>query len=161
MRPCDFVFPSRNEIAAIETCGQRQITTNKKVFYSVFSQKWFGLRRNSGVSIKAVKLLSLVMVIYCLKLKSWVHSLDTARNNYMHVLHSKMQPNRFHSFLMSCEKLPSQKKTRTLERISVQTLDETVDAQPLPVGACTTSAPQPEKATRFTGQAPTPQLSAI
>ena len=47
-------------------------------------------------------------------------------------------------------------QTRTVERIPVQTLDETVDVQTLAVGACTTTSLQPEKATGFTAQAPTP-----
>ncbi len=47
-------------------------------------------------------------------------------------------------------------KTRTLERIAVKTVDMSVDTQSLPVGACTTTNLQPEKAKDFTEQAPTP-----
>ena len=52
-------------------------------------------------------------------------------------------------------------QTRTVERIPVQTLDETVDVQTLAVGACTTTSLQPEKATGFTAQAPTQTVNNL
>ncbi len=56
--PCDFIFPLRNEIQQLGPVSNCKITINKKVFYSAFSLKWFGLLRNSGVSIKVVNMLS-------------------------------------------------------------------------------------------------------
>jgi hypothetical protein len=40
-------------------------------------------------------------------------------------------------------------------------LDETIDAQTLPVGACASINPQPEKAIGFTEQAPHPIVSNL
>lgn len=82
------------------------------------------------------------------------HSLDTARNNYARTSFkdAAQQISQFFNELREV----AVAKTRTLERIAVQTLDETIDIQILPVGACITAAPQPEKALGFTEQAPTP-----
>ena len=82
------------------------------------------------------------------------HSLDTAKKNYSRTSFkdASQQISQFFHELRDV----AVEKTRTVERIAVRTLDETVDAQILPVGACITAAPQPEKAIGFTAQAPTP-----
>ena len=82
------------------------------------------------------------------------HSLDTARNNYARTSFkdAAQQISQFFNELREV----AVAQTRTLERIAVQTLDESVDVQTLPVGACVTATPQPEKALGFTAQAPTP-----
>ena len=82
------------------------------------------------------------------------HSLDTARNNYARTSFKDAAQQISQFFNELREVAVSQ--TRTLERIAVQTLDESVDVQTLPVGACVTATPQPEKALGFTAQAPTP-----
>jgi len=82
------------------------------------------------------------------------HSLDTARNNYARTSFkdAAQQISQFFNELREV----AVAQTRTVERIPVQTLDETVDVQTLPVGACTTTNLQPEKTLGFTKQAPTP-----
>ena len=82
------------------------------------------------------------------------HSLDTAKKNYSRTSFkdASQQISQFFHELRDI----AVAKTRTVERIAVQTLDEAVDVQTLPVGACVTATPQPKKALGFTTQAPSP-----
>src|SRR5690606_25185923 len=82
------------------------------------------------------------------------HSLDTAKKNYSRTSFKDASQQISQFFYELRDVAVSQ--TRTVERIAVQMLDETVDVQTLPVGACVTATPQPEKAMGFTVQAPTP-----
>lgn len=81
------------------------------------------------------------------------HSLDTARNNYARTSFKDagQQISQFFHELRDV----AVAKTQTVERIAV-VLEVNVDAHTLPVGACTITMPQPEKALGFTKEAPTP-----
>lgn len=94
------------------------------------------------------------MVISCSKTEKMGHSLDTARKNYSRTSFKDagQQISQFFNELREV----AVAQTRTIERIAVQTIDVTVDTQILPVGACTTTILQPEKALGLTEQAPTP-----
>ena len=66
-----------------------------------------------------------------------------------------MLDSKFHSFFNELREV-AVTQTRNIERITVKALEVNVDAHTLPVGACTTTMPQPEKALGFTEQAPMP-----
>ena len=89
-----------------------------------------------------------------LEVEKMGHSLDTAKKNYSRTSFKDASQQISQFFYELREVAVSQ--TRTVERIPVQTLDEPVDVQTLPVGACMTTNLQPEKATGFTAQAPSP-----
>ena len=150
---CDFVFPLRNEIQQLGSVSYGRLQLMKKLFQRIFPrmlwvtpQQWRKHKSSQTVEFSDGDLL--------LEAEVMGHSLDTARNNYARTSFkdASQQISRFFNELREV----AVAQTRTIERIAVQTLDETVDVQTLPVGACITAAPQPEKALGFTEQAPTP-----
>jgi hypothetical protein len=150
---CDFIFPLRNEIQQLGPVSYGRLQLMKKLFQRIFPrmvwitpQQWRKHKSSQTVEFSDGDLL--------LEAEVMGHSLDTARNNYARTSFkdAAQQISQFFNELREV----AVAKTRTLERIAVQTLDETVDVQTLPVGACITAAPQPEKALGFTEQAPTP-----
>ena len=151
--PCDFIFPLRNEIQQLGPFSYGRLQLMKKLFQRIFPrmvwitpQQWRKHKSSQYVELSDGDLL--------LEAEVMGHSLETARKNYSRTSFqdASQQISRFFNELREV----AVAKTRTLERIAVQTLDETVDVQTLPVGACITAAPQPEKALGFTEQAPTP-----
>ncbi len=150
---CDFIFPLRNEIQQLGPVSYSRLQLMKKLFQRIFPkmiwitpQQWRKHKSSQIVEFSDGDLL--------LEAEVMGHSLDTARNNYARTSFkdAAQQISKFFNELREV----AVAKTRTLERIAVQTLDEPVDVQTLPVGACTTTNLQPEKAIGFTAQAPTP-----
>lgn len=150
---CDFVFPMRNEIQQLGSVSNGRLQLIKNFLQRIFPkmvwimpQQWRKHKSSQTVEFSDGDLL--------LEAEVMGHSLDTARNNYARTSFkdAAQQISQFFNELREV----AVAKTRTLERIAVQTLDETVEVQTLPVGACITAAPQPEKALGFTEQAPTP-----
>ncbi|WP_180129575.1 hypothetical protein [Acinetobacter sp. YH12057] len=151
--PCDFVFPLRNEIQQLRPVSYNRLQLMKKLFQRIFPkmvwiapQQWRKHKSSQTVEFSDGDLL--------LEAEVMGHSLDTARNNYARTSFkdAAQQISQFFNELREV----AVSKTRTLERISVQMLDETIDAQSSPVGACASIHPQPEKAIGFTERAPTP-----
>lgn len=151
--PCDFIFPLRNEIQQLGPVSYGRLQLMKKLFQRIFPrivwitpQQWRKHKSSQSVELSGGDLL--------LEAEIMGHSLDTARKNYSRTSFqdASQQISRFFNELREV----AVSQTRTVERIAVQTLDESVDVQILPVGACITVAPQPEKALGFTEQAPTP-----
>lgn len=152
---CDFIFPLRNEIKQLGPVSYGRLQLMKKLFQRIFPrmvwitpQQWRKHKSSQYVELSDGDLL--------LEAEVMGHSLETARKNYSRTSFqdASQQISRFFNELREV----AVAKTRTLERIAVQTLDETVDVQILPVGACITAAPQPEKALGFTEQAPKPNF---
>ena len=150
---CDFVFPLRNEIQQLGPVSNGRLQLIKNFLQRIFPkmawitpQEW-----RKHVSSQYVELSDGDLL---LEAEVMGHSLDTARNNYARTSFKDASQQISQFFHELREVAVSQ--TRTIERIAVQMLDETVDVQTLPVGACTTVALQPEKALGFTEQAPTP-----
>ncbi len=150
---CDFVFPLRNEIQQLGPVSNGRLQLIKKFLQRIFPkmvwitpQQWRKHVSSQYVELSAGDLL--------LEAEVMGHSLDTARNNYARTSFkdAAQQISQFFNELREV----AVSKTRTLERISVQMLDETIDAQSSPVGACASIHPQPEKAFGFTEQAPMP-----
>lgn len=150
---CDFVFPLRNEIQQLRPVGNGRLQLIKNFLQRIFPrmvwitpQQWRKHKSSQTVEFSDGDLL--------LEAEVMGHSLDTARNNYARTSFkdAAQQISQFFNELREV----AVAKTRTLERIAVQTLDETIDAQPSPVGACASIHPQPEKAFGFTEQAPMP-----
>jgi len=150
---CDFIFPLRNEIQHLGPVSYSRLQLMKKFFQRIFPrmvwitpQQWRKHKSSQTVEFSDGDLL--------LEAEVMGHSLDTARNNYARTSFkdAAQQISQFFNELREV----AVAKTRTLERIAVQMLDETVDVQTLPVGACITAAPHPEKALGFTEQAPKP-----
>ena len=150
---CDFIFPLRNEIQQLRPVSYSRLQLMKKFFQRIFPQmvwitpqQWRKHKSSQTVEFSDGDLL--------LEAEVMGHSLDTARTNYARTSFkdAAQQISQFFNELREVAVV----KTRTLERIAVQTLDEPVDVQTLPVGACTTTNLQPEKAIGFTAQAPTP-----
>ncbi|UYF78798.1 hypothetical protein [Acinetobacter ursingii] len=150
---CDFVFPLRNEIQQLRPVGNGRLQLIKNFLQRIFPrmvwitpQQWRKHKSSQTVEFSDGDLL--------LEAEVMGHSLDTARNNYVRTSFkdAAQQISQFFNELREV----AVSKTRTLERISVQMLDETIDAQPSPVGACASIHPQPEKAFGFTEQAPMP-----
>ena len=150
---CDFIFPLRNEIQQLGPVSYSRLQLMKKLFQRIFPrmvwitpQQWRKHKSSQTVEFSAGDLL--------LEAEVMGHSLDTARNNYARTSFkdAAQQISQFFNELREV----AVAQTRTLERIAVQTLDEPVDVQTLPVGACVTATPQPEKALGFTEKAPTP-----
>lgn len=151
--PCDFIFPLRNEIQQLGPFSYGRLQLMKKLFQRIFPrmvwitpQQWRKHKSSQYVELSDGDLL--------LEAEVMGHSLETARKNYSRTSFqdASQQISRFFNELREV----AVAKTRTLERITVQTLDEIVDVQILPVGACITVAPHPEKAIGFTEQAPVP-----
>ena len=150
---CDFIFPLRNEIRQLGPVSYSRLQLMKKLFQRIFPQmvwitpqQWRKHKSSQYVELSDGDLL--------LEAEVMGHSLVTARNNYARTSFKDAAQQISQFFNELREVAVSQ--TRTLERIAVQTLDEPVDVQTLPVGACVTATPQPEKALGFTAQAPTP-----
>ena len=150
---CDFVFLQRNELLKFVPIGHNKLQNIKRFLQRIFPkmvwitpQQWRKHKSSQTVEFSDGDLL--------LEAEVMGHSLDTARNNYARTSFkdAAQQISQFFNELREV----AVAKTRTLERISVQTLDEAVGTQSLPVGACTTTNLQPEKALGFTEQAPTP-----
>lgn len=151
--PYDFVFPLRNEVRKLSAIGNNKLQLLKRFLQRIFPkmvwitpQQWRKHKSSQTVEFSDGDLL--------LEAEVMGHSLDTARNNYARTSFkdAAQQISQFFNELREV----AVAQTRTVERIAVQTLDETVDVQTLPVGACTTTSLQPEKATGFTAQAPAP-----
>ena len=150
---CDFVFPLRNEIQQLGPVSYGRLQLMKKLFQRIFPrmiwitpQQWRKHKSSQTVEFSAGDLL--------LEAEVMGHSLDTARNNYARTSFkdAAQQISQFFNELREV----AVAKARTVERITVQMLDATVEAQASPVGACASIHPQPEKAIGFTEQAPTP-----
>lgn len=150
---CDFIFPLRNEIQQLGPVSYGRLQLMKKLFQRIFPrmvwirpQQWRKHKSSQYVELSDGDLL--------LEAEVMGHSLDTARNNYARTSFkdAAQQISQFFNELREV----AVAQTRTVERIAVQKLDEPVDIQTLPVGACITAAPRPEKALGFTEQAPTP-----
>lgn len=150
---CDFVFPMRNEIQQLRPVSNGRLQLIKNFLQRIFPkmvwimpQQWRKHKSSQTVEFSAGDLL--------LEAEVMGHSLDTARNNYARTSFkdAAQQISQFFNELREV----AVSKTRTLERISVQMLDETIDAQSSPVGACASIHPQPETAIGFTERAPTP-----
>ncbi|MGF2682167.1 hypothetical protein ACQUFR_04830 [Acinetobacter johnsonii] len=150
---CDFIFLQRNELLKFVPIGHNKLQNIKRFLQRIFPkmvwitpQQWRKHKSSQTVEFSDGDLL--------LEAEVMGHSLDTARNNYARTSFkdAAQQISQFFNELREV----AVAKTRTLERIAVQTLDEPVDVQTLPVGACTTTNLQPEKAIGFTAQAPTP-----
>ena len=151
--PCDFIFPLRNEIQQLRPVSYGRLQLIKKFFQRIFPRMiWITPQQwRKHVSSQYVELSNGDLLLEAEKMG---HSLNTARNNYARTSFKEagQQISQFFNELRSV----SVAKTRTVEHIAVQTIDVTVDTQILPVGACTTTILQPEKALGLTEQAPTP-----
>ncbi|MFC6166347.1 hypothetical protein [Acinetobacter terrestris] len=151
--PCDFIFPLRNEIQQLGPFSYGRLQLMKKLFQRIFPrmvwitpQQWRKHKSSQYVELSDGDLL--------LEAEVMGHSLETARKNYSRTSFqdASQQISRFFNELREV----AVTKTRTVEHIAVQTIDVTVDTHSLPVGACSTVSPQPEKAIGFTEQAPVP-----
>lgn len=150
---CDLVFPMRDNIRKLSSIGNSKLQSLKKFLQRIFPKMaWITPREwRKHVSSQYVELSDGDLL---LEVEKMGHSLDTAKKNYSRTSFkdAAQQISQFFNELREV----AVAQTRTVERIPVQTLDETVDVQTLAVGACTTTSLQPEKATGFTAQAPTP-----
>ena len=150
---CDFVFPLRNEIKQLGPVSNGRLQLIKKFLQRIFPKMvWITQQQwRKHVSSQYVELSDGDLL---LEVEKMGHSLDTAKKNYSRTSFkdASQQISQFFNELREV----AVSKTRTLERISVQMLDETIDAQPSPVGACASIHAQPEKAIGFTERAPTP-----
>ncbi|KXZ61990.1 hypothetical protein AVENLUH5627_03525 [Acinetobacter venetianus] len=150
---CDFIFPLRNEIQQLGPVSYGRLQLMKKLFQRIFPrmvwitpQQWRKHKSSQYVELSDGDLL--------LEAEVMGHSLDTAKKNYSRTSFKDASQQISQFFYELREVAVSQ--TRTVERIPVQMLDETIDAQPSPVGACASIHAQPEKAIGFTERAPTP-----
>lgn len=150
---CDFVFPLRNDVRKLSAIGNNKLQLLKRFLQRIFPKMaWITPQQwRKHVSSQYVELSDGDLL---LEVEKMGHSLDTAKKNYSRTSFkdAAQQISQFFNELREV----AVSKTRTLERISVQMLDETIDAQASPVGACASIHPQPEKAIGFTEQAPTP-----
>lgn len=150
---CDLVFPMRDNIRKLSSIGNNKLQSLKKFLQRIFPKMaWITPREwRKHVSSQYVELSDGDLL---LEVEKMGHSLDTAKKNYSRTSFkdAAQQISQFFNELREV----AVAQTRTVDRIPVQTLDEPVDVQTLPVGACITAAPQPEKALGFTEQAPTP-----
>lgn len=151
---CDFIFLQRNELLKFVPIGYYKLQNIKRFLQHAFTkfiwitpQQW-----RKHVSSQYVQLSDGDLLLEAEKMG---HSLDTARNNYARTSFKDagQQISRFFNELREA----AVAQTRTIERITVQTIDDVSNGtQALPVGACVTGSPQPKKAIGFTEQAPTP-----
>ena len=150
---CDFVFPLRNDVRKLSAIGNNKLQLLKRFLQRIFPKMaWITPQQwRKHVSSQYVELSDGDLL---LEVEKMGHSLDTAKKNYSRTSFKDASQQISQFFYELREVAVS--KTRTLERISVQMLDETIDAQPSPVGACASIHPQPEKAIGFTERAPTP-----
>lgn len=150
---CDFVFPLRNEILQLGPVSNGRLQLIKKFLQRIFPKMvWITPQQwRKHVSSQYVELSDGDLL---LEVEKMGHSLDTAKKNYSRTSFKDASQQISQFFYELREVAVSQ--TRTVERIPVQTLDEPVDVKTLPVGACMTTNLQPEKATGFAAQAPSP-----
>ncbi|WP_179991392.1 hypothetical protein [Acinetobacter sp. YH16058] len=155
---CDFIFPLRNEIQQLGPVSYGRLQLMKKLFQRIFPrmvwitpQQWRKHKSSQYVELSDGDLL--------LEAEVMGHSLDTAKKNYSRTSFKDASQQISQFFYELREVAVSQ--TRTVERIPVQMLDETIDAQPSPVGACASIHAQPEKAIGFTERAPTPNCQQL
>jgi len=150
---CDLVFPMRDNIRKLSSIGNSKLQSLKKFLQRIFPKMaWITPREwRKHVSSQYVELSDGDLL---LEVEKMGHSLDTAKKNYSRTSF-KDASQQISQFFYELRDV-AVAKTRTVERIEVQMLDEAVDVQTLPVGACTTTNLQPEKATGFTAQAPSP-----
>ena len=150
---CIFVFPQRNEIQRLVPIGNGKLQLLKSFLQRIFPQMvWITPQQwRKHVSSQYVELSDGDLL---LEVEKMGHSLDTAKKNYSRTSFKDASQQISQFFYELREVAVSQ--TRTVERIPVQMLDETIDAQASPVGACASIHPQPEKAIGFTERAPTP-----
>ena len=150
---CDFIFLQRNELLKFVPIGQNKLQNIKRFLQRTFPkfiwitpQQW-----RKHVSSQYVQLSDGDLLIEAEKMG---HSLDTARTNYARTSFKDagQQISQFFNELRDI----AVTQTRSIERITVKVIDVTADTQALPVGACVTANPQPEKALGFTEQAPLP-----
>ncbi len=150
---CDFVFPLRNEIQQLGPVSNGRLQLIKNFLQRIFPKMaWIKPQQwRKHVSSQYVELSDGDLL---LEAEVMGHSLDTARNNYARTSFkdAAQQISQFFNELREV----AVAKARTIERITVQMLDESIDAQASPVGACASIHPQPEKAIGFTERAPTP-----
>ena len=150
---CDFIFLQRNELSQFTPIGYSKLQNIKRFLQRIFPKMlWITPQQwRKHVSSQYVELSDGDLLLEADKMG---HSLDTAKKNYSRTSFKDagQQISKFFHELRDI----AVEKTRIVERIDVRTLDETVDAQTLPVGACTSINSQPEKAFGFTEQAPTP-----
>lgn len=150
---CDFVFPLRNDVRKLSAIGNNKLQLLKRFLQRIFPKMaWITPQQwRKHVSSQYVELSDGDLL---LEVEKMGHSLDTAKKNYSRTSFkdASQQISQFFNELREV----AVAQTRTLERIAVQTLDEPVDVQTLPVGACVTATAQPEKALGFTEKAPTP-----
>ncbi|APR69194.1 hypothetical protein [Acinetobacter haemolyticus] len=150
---CDLVFPMRDNIRKLSSIGNNKLQSLKKFLQRIFPKMaWITPREwRKHVSSQYVELSDGDLL---LEVEKMGHSLDTAKKNYSRTSFkdAAQQISQFFNELREV----AVAQTRTVDRIPVQTLDEPVDVQTLPVGACMTTNLQPEKATGFAAQAPSP-----
>src|SRR5690606_12865544 len=140
-------FPLRNEIQQLGPVSNGRLQLIKKFLQRIFPKMaWITPREwRKHVSSQYVELSDGDLL---LEVEKMGHSLDTAKKNYSRTSFKDASQQISQFFYELREVAVSQ--TRTVERISVQMLDETIDAQSSPVGACASIHPQPEKAIGFT-----------
>ena len=150
---CDFVFPLRNDVRKLSAIGNNKLQLLKRFLQRIFPKMaWITPQQwRKHVSSQYVELSDGDLL---LEVEKMGHSLDTAKKNYSRTSFKDASQQISQFFYELREVAVSQ--TRTVERIPVQMLDETIDAQASPVGACASIHPQPEKAIGFTERAPTP-----
>jgi len=150
---CDLVFPMRDNIRKLSSIGNSKLQSLKNFLQRIFPRMvWITPQQwRKHVSSQYVELSDGDLL---LEVEKMGHSLDTAKKNYSRTSFkdASQQISQFFNELRDV----AVAKARTVERITVQMLDETVEAQASPVGACASIHPQPEKAIGFTEQAPTP-----
>ncbi|MEB3767279.1 hypothetical protein [Acinetobacter sp. MD2] len=150
---CDFIFLQRNELSQLVPIGCSKLQNIKRFLQRIFPKMiWITPQQwRKHVSSQYVQLSDGDLLLEAEKMG---HSLDTARKNYSRTSFKDAgkQISKFFHELRDV----AVEKTRTVEHINIQILDEAADAQISPVGACVTATPQPEKALGFTSQAPSP-----
>lgn len=150
---CDFIFLQRNELLKFVPIGHNKLQNIKRFLQRIFPKMvWITPQQwRKHVSSKYVQLSDGDLLIEAEKMG---HSLDTARKNYSRTSF-KDAGQQISQFFNELREI-AVAKTRTVEHIPMQIIDVTVDTHSLPVGACSTVSPQPEKAIGFTEQAPIP-----
>ena len=150
---CDFIFLQHNEMLKFVPIGHNKLQNIKRFLKRIFPkliwitpQQWRKHASSQYVELSDGDLL--------LEAEKMGHALDTARKNYSRISFKDagQQISQFFNELREV----AVAKTRTMDRIAVQTIDMTTDTQVLPVGVCATANPQPEKALGFTERAPMP-----
>ncbi|MDU6056171.1 MAG: hypothetical protein E6667_08270, partial [Acinetobacter junii] len=123
---CIFVFPQRNEIQRLVPIGNGKLQLLKSFLQRIFPQMvWITPQQwRKHVSSQYVELSDGDLL---LEVEKMGHSLDTAKKNYSRTSFKDASQQISQFFYELREVAVSQ--TRTVERIPVQMLDETIDAQ--------------------------------